>query len=160
MCSKRILRVYIAAPFRRMSSKMKNRAYGVIHKQDYIDFLQQMESVLLKAGFEPVLPHRDEGQWGKIYIKPEDIAKICFDLISSSDMVIAIPGRSRGVHAEIGYAAALKKRLIIFLKEGERESIFIPGLGKETQTTVFRYIDEKDIVFRLEEFLLRSKYYH
>ena len=142
--------MYIAAPFRRFSSEMKGRTYGEITNRDYIALLERVEKVLLEAGYDTYLPHRDKGKWGKIYIQPKEIAKMCFDLISLSDVVVALPGQGRGVHIELGFATALKKELIIILREKEVESIFIPGLGEQMGTTIIRFKDEKDLIQQLK----------
>jgi nucleoside 2-deoxyribosyltransferase len=154
---KRKLRVYIAAPFRRHTNEMEGRQYGQITDSELIYFFERIEKVILDSGFETCLPHRDKGSWGKRYIQPADVAKMCFDSISDCDIVVVLAERSRGVHIEIGFAAAAKKPLLIFLKEGEVESGFYAGLDKQTKTKLVRYKDEKDLSSKLRIALANMK---
>ena len=146
-------KVYIAAPFRRHTNEMEGREYGEIRNKELIQFFERIEILIREEGFETCLPHRDKGRWGKIYIKPEDVAKMCFDTISKCDIMVVLAERSRGVHIEIGYAAHAKKALIIFLKEGEVESGFYAGLSKETKTKLLRYNNEKDLLQKMRNAL-------
>lgn len=129
-------RAYIAAPFNCLTSEVPGRLYGEISDRHFMSFLESIERVLAEFDFNVCIPHRDRGAWGKIYIHPRDIAEICFDEVSASDLVIAIPGNSRGVLAELGWAAYGRKPLIIFIKSSDDPSIFIYGLGKKTPTSM------------------------
>ena len=149
----RKLRVYVAAPFRRHTNEMKGREYGEICNEELIQFYERIEKVIKEMGFETCLPHRDKGGWGRIYIEPKDVAKMCFDSISACDVMVVLAERSRGVHIEIGYAAYAEKTLLIFLKRGEVESGFYAGLGKKTKTKLIRYDNEKDLTQKLREAL-------
>ena len=151
------LKVYIAAPFRRHTNEIKGREYGEIKNEELIQFFERIERVIRKAGFETCLPHRDKGGWGSIYITPKNVAKMCFDSILACDIMVVLAERSRGVHIEIGYAAHAKKTLLIFLREGEVESGFYAGLGKETKTKLIRYKNEKDLTQKLKEALREIK---
>ena len=146
---KKKLKVYIAAPFRRHTNEMEGRQYGQITDRELIGFFERIEKVILDAGFQTCLPHRDKGRWGKRYIQPKDVAKMCFDSISDCDVVVVLAERSRGVHIEIGFAAHAKKTLLIFLKDGEVESGFYAGLGRQTKTKLVRYKNEKDLFGKL-----------
>jgi nucleoside 2-deoxyribosyltransferase len=149
----RKLKVYIAAPFRRYTNEIEGREYGEIDNNQIIRFYEQVEKIIREEGFETCLPHRDKGHWGKIYIPPKDVAKMCFDAISSCDIMIVLAERSRGVHIEIGYATHAKKTLILFIKEGEVESGFYAGLHKETKTKLVYYKDEQDLFKKIREAL-------
>ena len=152
---RKIKEVYIAAPFTSKTNEIEGRKYGKVCDFEFIKFLERIEDVFIQAGFKTNLPHRDEGEWGKIYIKPEKIAKLCYDIISKCELVVALPKKSRGVHAEIGFASALKKKLIILLERGEDCSIFILGQVEVTDTTIIHYSDENDLITQLQ--LLVSK---
>ncbi len=132
-------KIYISAPFKTFTNDIENRFYGVFSDKDYQEFLESVDDFLIKRGFETCLPHRDEGLWGETYILPEDIAKICFRRIRDCDIVLCFPGTSRGVHIEVGYAAALHKEIVVLLLEGERESTLLRGLDKVTAFKVERY---------------------
>lgn len=146
-------KVYISAPFRRLSTDVENRFYGIFDDPDYKQFLEKVDSKLRELGFETCLPHRDEGQWGEVYIQPEDVAEICFKHIETSILVVVFPDKSRGVHVEIGYAAGLRKRILVFLAEGERESTLIDGLAKITNCRCVRYQSKEDVLRLLDVYL-------
>lgn len=146
-------KVYISAPFRFFTTDEENRFYGVLNDEQYKQFLEKVDCHFKKLGYETCLPHRDEGHWGQVYILPEDVAEICFNHIQSSDLVIVFPGKSRGVHIEIGYAAALDKKIIAFLSKDERESTLLRGLFKITDFKCFRYQSPEE-VFRLLDIYL------
>ena len=138
--------VYISAPFRIHSSEVKGREYGVLNSENFKQFLENVERLINELGLKVCLPHRDEGQWGNIYIPPEEITEICFNLIRSNDILVVFPGKSRGVHIEIGYAAALGKKLLVFLSKDEKESTLLKGISRITQMKVFRYKSMSEIM--------------
>ena len=126
-------KVYIAAPFRRDSDRASadpGSAYGELTSPDKIAGLEAIESVLLRAGYDTCLPHRDEGDWGKTYYEPAPIAALCLRHVESSDLVVAVPGRSRGVHIELGYAAARGTPVVAFVDKHDEASTLLPGLGQ------------------------------
>ena len=134
-----MVQVYISAPFRTYADEMEGREYGVITTEDYMRFLESIEQLIRSLGFDVCLPHREQGRWGSVYIPPEDVTQICFDLIKSSDILVVFPGKSRGVHIEIGYAAALGKTFLVFLSRGEKESTLLRGISRVAPMSIFRY---------------------
>ena len=132
-------RIYISAPFRTYCTEMEGREYGVLDSDAYKRFLENVEGIIRSLGLEACLPHRDEGQWGNLYIPPHEITKVCFDLIRRSDALVVFPGKSRGVHIEMGYAAALGKKLVVLLAKDEKESTLLRGILCATDTKVYRY---------------------
>jgi len=125
--------------------------------KDYIRFLEMIAKNLESLGFSVVLPHKDEGEWGKRYIEPEEIARICLNLVLNSDIIVAFPKFSRGVHLEIGFALAHKKRVIICVKKGEDVSIFIPGVEKVGDVSVVEYNSKEEVTDKLKEIFHISK---
>jgi nucleoside 2-deoxyribosyltransferase len=144
-------KIYIAAPFRAFATAEEDRFYGVMNDSGYQAFLEKVDDKLKGWGYITCLPHRDEGEWGQVYILPEDIAEICFKHIESSSLVIVFPGKSRGVHIEIGYAAALRKKIIVFLRQGEMESTLLQGLGRVTEYRCLRYGSDGEFFDLLEK---------
>lgn len=157
-------KVYIAAAFRSVSERdpsNKEKAYGEVVDLDYIGFLESIEDVFLKYGFETCLPHRDEGMWGKAYFNPADISAVCYRHIENSDVVFGIAENGRGVHIEFGYAARARKRLILTYRADKEPSTLIwgfpldlspwrLGFGGETDTTIFTYDNRVDLLVKLE----------
>jgi len=152
-----LVRVYISAPFRIYSSELKGREYGILNNENYKQFLEDIEQLIRELGFDVCLPHRDKGQWGNIYILPEDITEICFNLIRFRDILVVFPKKSRGVHMEIGYAAALHKKMLIFLSKTERESTLLKGISRITEAKIFRYSSADEIMRILKNEMPRLK---
>lgn len=148
-------RIYISAPFRRFTNDIENRFYGEFTNSCYRDFLEGVDTHLRKLGYETCLPHRDEGMWGSTYITPEDIAEICFSRIRECDIVVCFPDRSRGVHLEIGYAAALRKRILIYLPDSDKESTLMTGLDRITDFEISRYMSDDHLFDLIDASLKR-----
>jgi len=131
-------KVYIAAPFRADTVRIgraSGRAYGRIEASDKIIALQHVEDVFLQCGWATCLPHRDEGNWGEPYYEPDAIAPLCLRHVETSDLICAIPGRSRGVHIELGWAAARGIPIVAFVPDGDEPSTLLPGLGISASRT-------------------------
>lgn len=143
-------KAYLAAPYRKWATDVPGRVYGVMEEQRKMGDLEALEAVLASRGFDVCVPHRDEGNWGVVYLDPAVVTRRCFDRIRAADLVVAVPGDSRGVHVELGYAAALGKRLVIFLSESERESTLLPGVMSVAPSVVHRYQDWDDIAPTLD----------
>lgn len=154
----RMRTVYIAAPFSSRTSRIEGRLYGELNDVNFIRLLERVEEAVKAAGFHVFLPHRDEGKWGKHYIDPDRIAKMCFDLIAKSDIIVAIPKKSRGVHIELGWALGLKKKVLVFLRNDEDESIFMPGLHHTGSAIIKRYADESDLVIQVSKAVCELAY--
>lgn len=140
-----VKRVYVAAPFRRLAEEVKGREYGRIRDHASITLLEAIADGLVKAGYLACLPHRDRGEWGALDIPVEEVAEMCFAEMASSDIVVAMPQLSRGVHVELGYAAANAKRLVILTGEDEKPSQFTHGFHLSTPTVWLHYAPGDDI---------------
>jgi Ppx/GppA phosphatase family len=164
-------KVYIAAAFRSMSERNlqdKGKAYGTVVDPRYIAFLESIEDVFLRHGFETCLPHRDEGMWGHAYFDPADISALCFRHIENSDVIFGIAENGRGVHIEFGYAARAGKRMILAYQSAKEPSTLIwgfprdlspwqLGFGGETDTTIFSFESQADLLTKLESVLNQGK---
>ncbi len=140
-----VKRVYIAAPFRRVAEPVAGREYGRIRDRSAINMLESIALALSSAGFRTCLPHKERGGWGEVDIPVGDVAEMCFREVAASDIVLAVPGRSRGVHVELGYAAALGKRLVILTQKRETPSQFVHGLRNSTQVVWLVYEHRTDL---------------
>jgi nucleoside 2-deoxyribosyltransferase len=90
---------------------------------------------------------------GEVYIEPIEMAGNCFKQIDSSDLVIAYPEKSRGVHIELGWAASRGKKIIVLMKNGEKTSSMISGLESVTDAMIIRFKDNKDLQKQLHNVL-------
>lgn len=141
-------RAYIAAPFEAECTSRPDKYYGVIMNAAYIGFLEAIEDTLVSSGWEPLLPHR-ESDWGRQYLQPSETARRCLDLVCACDLLVAYPKNSRGVHIEMGYAAALGKPILVILDEGEREAAMVAGLGSVTTVQFIRLADRREVKAKL-----------
>jgi Ppx/GppA phosphatase family len=131
-------KVYIAAPFRSDSDRTGttlSTAYGRMNDPRKVDLLQRIEDAFLDNGWTTCLPHRDEGNWGATYYEPRDIAALCLRHVETSSLICAIPGRSRGVHVELGWAGALRIPIVAFSLVDEEISTLQPGIGKSAKNS-------------------------
>ena len=118
------MRIFIAAPY----SSLCNKNY--VLKTKYKIFFENLISDVTDMKCEYFLAHKREN-WGKNYSSAEESTEIDFNIIKNSDLVIVIPGSpiSGGVHVEVGWASAFKRKMILFLKKGENYSPMITGLS-------------------------------
>lgn len=144
-------RIYIAAPFSSLTSRLAGRLYGTIEDNSFIELLERIDDMLREQGFSVCLPHRDKGQWGKLYLDPMHIADICFDEVERCDWVLAIPRRSRAAHMEIAVASQLRKKLIILLQRNDDPSIFTYGLWRRSPTIVEVFENDSDLFEKVRE---------
>jgi len=151
------VKAYIAAPFSSMTEPVNDeRLYGELKDIAYIGFPEGIENVVKECGFETFLPHRDLNKWGRVYIEPSATVSGCYMAISSCDIFIAYPGKSRGVHVEMGWASSFKKRLILLIPMGEKPSLIISGLNAVARTEVVEFKDAEDMKTKLRTVLKRT----
>ena len=161
-------KVYIAAAFRKHTDRTdKSKAYGVLEDNFHLDFLEKIEDIFLNYGFDCCLPHRDEGDWGKIYFDPAPLSALCLRHVETSDIIFAIAEESRGVHIELGYASAFpNKKIIVLFHKDKEPSTLIWGLSNDYtpwkiksnygKLIIDSYTNEEDL-FRKVENILANK---
>lgn len=147
------MKIYLAAPFTIYTLPVEGQLYGPIANTDFAATMERIAGTIETWGHSVCLPHKDKGNWGRTYIPPENIAKICLDAVAEAEVVVALPGKSRGVHIELGFAAALHKKLILCFAEGEDRSIFSFGLKEVTSTIEIEYPNINDLLIKLEPIL-------
>ena len=140
------MKVYIAAPFSSMTEKTNDeRLYGELKNVNYIRFLERIENVAKECGHETYLPHRDLNNWGRTYIEPPETVKGCYVAVASCDVFVAYPGKSRGVHVEVGWASALKKPILLLLGPEDDSSLITLGLNSVSRTELIKFRDIEDL---------------
>lgn len=151
-------KAYIAAPFSSRMANKKHGLYGELSDSEYKKFLEDIESVVRGEGFSTVLPHRDISSWGAApNLDLGECNKKYFDEITSSDLFIAYPERSRGVHIELGWAIAHKKRIVLLVKEGFDLGTMIPGLSAVAKVGIISFKDVNELKIKLKECLQEMK---
>jgi nucleoside 2-deoxyribosyltransferase len=151
-------KAYIAAPFTSRMANKKHGIYGELSDSDYKKFLLDIESIVKSEGFSTVLPHRDISFWGKPpNLDLGECNKKYFDEINSSDIFIAYPEMSRGVHIELGWAIAHKKRIVLLVKEGFDLGTVIPGLKAVAKMDIISFKDMRELEIKLKKYLHKVK---
>jgi len=124
--------------------------YGELKDPKYIHFLEEIEKVVKESGHETHLPHRDINKWGRIYLQPAETVSGCYDAIAACDIFIAYPGKSRGVHVEMGWASSLGKRIILLLDAHEKPSLIVSGLHAVSKTEILEFQNIEDLKVKLK----------
>lgn len=147
-------RAYIAAPFSSKMTNKKHGEYGEVNDPDYRKFLEDIEAVVKAAGFETFLPHREIGFWGTIpNLTLEDCCVRYFEEISDADIFVGYPEKSRGVHIELGWALANKKRIVLLMRDGFDLGTVIPGLSAVADVEIINFSDFEDMKAKLKAHL-------
>jgi len=151
-------KAFIAAPFTSKMSNKKHGLYGEISDTDYKKFLEDIESVVKDEGFSTFLPHRDISSWGTTpNVNLGECTKKAFDEIAASDIFITYPEKSRGVHIELGWAIAHKKRIVLLIKDGADLGTVIPGLKSIAEIDIISFKDISDLKIKLKNCLKKIK---
>lgn|SRR5574344_1827083 len=131
------MKVFLAMPY----SQLCDQKYEL--KKEYRLFFEKLTSEIKKMGCDYFLAHERE-KWGKNYTSAEESTVIDFGAIKNVDLVCVIPGvpNSGGVHVEIGWASANKKKLCVFLKKGSSYSPMVTGIHCLTDTKYHYYENE------------------
>lgn len=129
------MKVFLAMPYSQLCDKQ-----NYILKDEYKKFFVSLTNELNKMGCEYFLAHERE-KWGKNYSSAEESTTIDYETIKEVDLVCVLPGvpNSGGVHVEIGWASANKKKLNIFLKNGFPYSPMVTGIHCLTDTKYYYY---------------------
>lgn len=131
------MKVFLAMPY----SQLCNEKYEV--KDEYKLFFTKLIDEIKKANCDYFLAHERE-KWGKTYSSAEESTLIDYNTIKDVDLVCIIPGvpNSGGVHVEIGWASANKKKLKIFLKKNYPYSPMVTGIHCLTDTDYIYYNED------------------
>ena len=85
----------------------------------------------------------------------EVCAKVDFDKVNESDIIVAFPEDSQGVSVEIGWASSAKKNILIFIDKNYHQSELIRFIDKITPTKKI-YIDTSNGYSHEKEKILQS----
>lgn len=139
-------RVFLAGPFKNLldpetgllSYSMQERFRSIIR-------------LLEQKGFDVHCAHRREG-WGAKMMTPSECTRIDFEEISAADILLAFPGMpaSPGTHIELGWASALKKRIILLLEHGKEYAFLVRGLHQVADVTDIVFKGDSDLIDQLD----------
>lgn len=133
------MHIFVAFPF----SQLINEKTGLV-RNDYIEFLDKIRNRILEEGNEVFLAHYREN-WGKDLMGPMECTPDDYRQMQGTDLVLAFPGSpiSGGVHIELGWASALGKKIVLFLKDKAEYSPLVFGISTICEAEI-HYYDELD----------------
>lgn len=123
------MRIFISCPFTGLCDEEK---YEV--KDEFKEFFNDLTDAIEKNGDEYYLAIKREN-WGLEHKGPQECTLSDYNGVKNSDFLIVIPGNkiskgiSGGVHVELGWATALKKRMHILIEENFEYSPVVMGLN-------------------------------
>jgi nucleoside 2-deoxyribosyltransferase len=94
-------------------------------------------------------------KWGESWMPPEKCTPLDYNEVQNADIFVAVPGNppSGGVHVELGWASALKKRIIIFLEKGKKYSNLVTGLKEVAEVDYIEYTNFEEAIKSLHRLL-------
>jgi len=108
--------------------------------------IEHVNTILTKEGHTPFNFFGDVENWEKKEYLPGEVMRKAFENIKESDALVALlenPEPSEGMLLEIGYALALKKKVIIL----QQKNIIQPSLTSlATKVIPFQSIQDLDTI--------------
>lgn len=135
------MKVFISCPF---TGLCENDRYEV--KDEYKLFFEKLINLITEKGLDYYLAVKREN-WGIEHKGPEECTLSDYEGVKTSDFLIVIPGNneskgiSGGVHVELGWASALKKKIHILLEDNFTYSPVVLGLATLTSTSYHKCND-------------------
>ena len=141
--------VFLATPY----SQLCDEKYRV--KQEYVKFFKKLTSKIKELGVDYFLAIEREN-YGKEYSSDKESTLIDYNTIQKCDLLCVLPGipNSGGVHVEIGWASANKKKINMFLNKNAHYTPMVTGL--EVITDVKNYYYEKEYSDELIDLICES----
>lgn len=143
-------KIFLAAPFKSLVDETTNVMFEKEKNQ-----IETLVTLLEEKGYAVHNAHKRE-KWGKEFMPPEQCTEIDFVEIENCDLFIAFPGKppSPGTHIEIGWASALKKKIVILIHENiEDYAYLVRGLHVIAEVTYIVYHSDRDCRDKLEAYL-------
>ncbi|MBS3141198.1 nucleoside 2-deoxyribosyltransferase [Candidatus Woesearchaeota archaeon] len=110
--------------------------------------IETIIEVLEKSGFEVKTIIKDYEKWGKVKFKPEELMKLTFKLIDSSDLlIIEFSEKGVGLGIEAGYAYSKNIPIVVIAKKGSDISNTLLGIAKE----VILYENPEELTLKLKK---------
>lgn len=131
------MKIFLAMPYTGLCDNNN------ILKKKYKNFFEELLSKLKDIKCDYFLAHKRE-DWGKNYTSDIESTQIDYDTINDSDLICMVPGipYSGGVHVELGWASANKKKIRMFLKNNSSYSPMVTGVKCLTDTKYYYYEDD------------------
>lgn len=144
--------VFVAGPF----VKLIDPATGRI-PQGQREHFERLINHFESNGCTVFNAHKRE-KWGEAFLEPAEFARLDYDELAASDVVVAVPGppASLGTHIELGWASALGKPVILLLERGEDYAPMLYGLRYITPTSIVQTDDGHFEMSALDEALFSA----
>ena len=128
-------KIYIAYKFREQDPKELRKK------------LEELSKIIEETtNYKTFIFFRDAQNWGKIKMNVKEIVKKAYKTIEKCDaLLVEASEKARGVYFEVGYAKALKKKIIVIHKKGT-EADFLEACADE----VIVYKDFEDLGEKLK----------
>ena len=128
--------------------KFKEEALEELKKK-----LEQLSKIVEEAmGYKTFVFFRDAQKWGKIKMPVKEVVEKAYKAIEKCDAILVEASeKANGVYFEIGYAKALKKKIIVVHQEGT-EANFMEACADK----VIVYKDFEDLREKLKLIPLQS----
>lgn len=135
-------RIFLAAPF----LNKVDLSTRVFKDNKLKKAIEDVAQVITSSGHTVESAHIRE-DWGKRPMSPGECTSLNYELVKKCDVLIALPGDppSGGVHIEIGWASAIRKKIILALKYEEQYSPLIEALGSVADVSIIRYSSYEEL---------------
>lgn len=128
------MKVFISCPF---TGLCETENYEI--KKEYRNFFDKLTLMIEQKNCQYYLAIKREN-WGIDHKGPEECTVSDYEGVKTSDFLIVIPGNkvskgiSGGVHIELGWASALKKKMHILIEDNFEYSPVLMGLNSLSET--------------------------
>lgn len=143
------MKIFLSAPFTLQINKQTRMI-----DTNYRQWLERLITFVEDRNHSVKCSHIRE-EWGAKRDSPEVAAVNDFSTIKEADMVVAYLGRpiSLGVQIELGYVAALKKRLIVLSDADDEIPFMVQGLHSITKVDFIRFKHLNDLLTQLNLYI-------
>jgi len=143
------MRIFLAAPFSNVYRSRLGKVDSRFRKR-----LETIIKLIMKEGHDVISAHLREN-WGQNLMPPSEFVPLDFNLIKECDLVIAyISDQPSGVYVELGWASALKKKIIVLTDQPISQlSPLVQELPRITQAVIISFKDENDLLMKLAALL-------
>jgi len=110
--------------------------------------LEELSKIIEEStGYKTFIFFRDAQKWGKIKMHIKEVVKKAYKAVEKCDAILVEASeKARGAYFEVGYAKALKKKIIIIHQEGT-EADFLEACADK----VIIYKDFEDLKNKLKK---------
>ncbi len=140
------MKIFLTGPMTKLQDPITHE-----FSEKHIKRIKRMISFLEAKGHEIKNAHKDE-EFGRNMPSFSVMVKRDYDAIEWCDLLFAYP-ISRGVCVEVGYAHALRKKIILLIREGKYFTPMIRGMEQYDNIEIIRFSDEEDLYPKLERFV-------